>query len=188
MAFNKLRNWSLLFWLFYFLLSNNEKIHAQDYDLQIVPSQIVTPTDGAEFCNNDNPPLRFQVNNLDSSPGSGLYTDIDINAHNLLATLTLTGVNTGVVTRSFNTKGSGSQNPGSTTIATTTYAFFDWPESLSIPNIGTTTITIEIKVSRFCQINNCEFKNSAGWISEPPCIFTVFCGADLLYQAILHYC
>ena len=80
MALNKLRNWSLLFWLFYFLLSNNEEIHAQDYDLQIVSSQIVTPTDGAEFCNNDNPPLRFQVNNLDSSPGSGLYTDIDINA------------------------------------------------------------------------------------------------------------
>ena len=143
MAFNKLRNWGLLFWLFYFLLFN-EEVHAQDYDLQIVASQIVTPTDGAEFCNNDNPPLRFQVNNLDSSPGSGLYTDIDINAHNLLATLTLTGVNTGVVTRSFNSKGSGSQNPASSIIATTTYAFFDWPESLSIPNIGTTTITIEI--------------------------------------------
>ena len=133
MAFNKLRNWGLLFWLFYFLLLN-EEVHAQDYDLQIVASQIVTPTDGAEFCNNDNPPLRFQVNNLDSSPGSGLYTDIDINAHNLLATLTLTGVNTGVVTRSFNSKGSGSQNPASSIIATTTYAFFDWPESLSIPD------------------------------------------------------
>ena len=35
-------------------------------------------------------------------------------------------------------------------------------------------IRAEIKVSRFCQINNCELKNSAGWISEPPCISAVF--------------
>ena len=121
-----------------------EETYSQNYDLQIIASEIVTPTNGAEFCNNDNPPLRFKVDNLDSSPDSSLYTDIDINAHSLLATLTLTGANTGVVTRSFNSKGSGSQNPGSTTIATTTYAYFDWPENLSIQNIGTTTITIEI--------------------------------------------
>ena len=141
----RLIHWAKIFLIFTFILPLTNVYGQDDYDLKIATSDIVTPTDSSSFCSNDAPQLTFRVYNLDSTP-SGTNTAVNVAANSILATMTLTGANTGVFSTTFNTLGAGSENLPGTTIGVGNYAFFTWPTSLSIQNTGTTNLSIQIGV------------------------------------------
>ena len=58
-----------------------------DYNLKIAQSDIATPTNLSEFCQNVTPTLTFRVYNQDNLSGTNTVVNVAVN--NLVATLTL---------------------------------------------------------------------------------------------------
>ena len=110
-------------------------------------SRILDPPPGsvAQYCSDTGSNLRFRVVNR----SSGASNVIDLNANNLVATLTLTG-NTfspsGTVTSAtFNA--AASSNASSTQyIGASGFADFQWPVALQFNGTGTTTVNVEVAV------------------------------------------
>ncbi|MGB2244675.1 MAG: beta strand repeat-containing protein [Flavobacteriaceae bacterium] len=158
---------------------------AQNADLELDDrTQIIIPPQGStvQFCQSSGSNLTFRVVNR----SSGAANVIDLNANNLVATLTLTG-NTfspsGTTSSAIFNSASSSTATSTQYLAATGWAEFTWPVALQFNGTGTTTVNVEVAVIGNTDSNSAN--NSTTYVLEvlpnpnPPSITTNY-GSNLI--------